>query len=402
MECVPGSPGWIVGPTYEMCRPEFLALREFLTKLGRSVYPRQVAKKGPLYMEIENGSWVKTKSADDTRNLQAEAVSFMVVAEGAFMTPGLIDEYLRGRLVTYNAWFMIEGSLFSPFGWYADLARKASQGKLKGWKHIELRTWENQEKFPGEYGYRDGRLWVENERLQKEVEALGYEGFMAKYGGKPSLPQGAVWRDLIEPAIHFTDIPYQASLPVYLAVDPGRNVPYAVEFIQVINEMVFNFDEIYVRGLSTPEICELVNEKSYEMVGGAIDIAARQERTESVETEQEIWLEKTGIYLDSVRVPITQGIDRHSQFLRDPETGLPRMFHDRARCQGIISEYGLEKYAGRTEGQAATNIPIDRDNHARKAITYFIVNKFGFTDEVIVSKPHVPGDPFDYILEGVR
>jgi len=385
-----------------MCRPEFLALRGFLQGLGHELYPKTVAKKGPLYVEIENGSWVKTKSADDQRNLQAEAVSFMICAEGAFFTPGLIDEYLRGRLVTYNAWFMIEGSLFSPFGWYADLARKAGKGRLGDWKHIELRTWENQEKFPGKYGWKDGRLWVENERLLKEMEALGYDRFMAKYGGKPILPPGAVWKDLIEPAIHFIDIPYRPDLPVHLAVDPGRNVPYAVEFIQLVNGLIWNFDEIYVRGLATQEVCELVNEKPYDIVGGVIDIAARQERTESVETEQEIWLEKTGIYLDSVRVPITGGIDRHAQFLRDPATGLPRMFHDRVKCQGIISEYGLEKYADRSEGMASTNIPIDRNNHARKAVTYFIVNEFGWTDEEVFSEPHVPGDPFDYILEGAR
>jgi len=92
----------------------------------------------------------------------------------------------------------------------------------------------------------------------------------------------------------------------------------------------------------------------------------------------------------SKRVGIPEGIERLKSFLKiDPVTHGPRMLID-PFCRGIISEFGassnpddgqLRAYRWTTdrEGNVTGRVPKDANNDAIKAVTYGLVDRFGYT-----------------------
>jgi len=70
---------------------------------------------------------------------------------------------------------------------------------------------------------------------------------------------------------------------------------------------------------------------------------------------------------------------RHRTFLKDPQTGKPRLFHD-PKCKHTIEEYSLYRYREIKEGRPIREKPIDACNHSLKAIAYGLVANFGFVN----------------------
>ena len=56
---------------------------------------------------------------------------------------------------------------------------------------------------------------------------------------------------------------------------------------------------------------------------------------------------------------------------------MPRLFHS-LNCQGTIREYGLYKYRDVKDGRPVSELPIDINNDALKAIAYGLVYDYGY------------------------
>ena len=75
------------------------------------------------------------------------------------------------------------------------------------------------------------------------------------------------------------------------------------------------------------------------------------------------------------------GIERMKTFLRQPNTGLRKLLvHD--RCTNLKMELMNYRYPKAAQAdQSARKLPIDNFNHLIKAITYFLVEKYGIYDK---------------------
>jgi hypothetical protein len=184
-----------------------------------------------------------------------------------------------------------------------------------------------------------------------------------------------------DPALHVTnDAEYVQGERVQLWIDPGYAHAYAVLPVQIRGENVYHFDEVYEMGLTAKEmIAEAKSRRWWKDVQSpcVMDVAGRAHP--GTESQQEIWLKTTGLWMITQRVGIVDGILRHRTFLKDPTTGTPRLFHH-PRCKGTIAEYS--KYRRRKEGADAnaTELPLDRDNDAMKALAYGLVANFGYVE----------------------
>jgi hypothetical protein len=99
----------------------------------------------------------------------------------------------------------------------------------------------------------------------------------------------------------------------------------------------------------------------------------------------EVWLSEAGISLRSKKVNIEDGIDLIRTHLKQhPISGKPGIVVD-PKCRGFIAECGGGKSpidgGGIWMRNKDTLVPIDKNNHACKALIYFLSNKYGFSGE---------------------
>ena len=210
--------------------------------------------------------------------------------------------------------------------------------------------------------------------------------FQERFAGVPCPPAGLVF-DEFRLNHHVREI--EPNGPVYLAVDPGYAGAYAVEAAQINGDRVEVIDEVYEQGLTTQQVIKICQMRPWwsRVEGGAIDIAARQHQ--AMPAVAEVWLKEAGIHLRSRKVRIVEGIERMRTFLKiNPLTNLPNIFFD-PKCKGIISEFGggpnpftgqqaVYRYRMGRESEIVSEEPEDKNNHAIKAMIYFLVDRFGF------------------------
>jgi len=105
-----------------------------------------------------------------------------------------------------------------------------------------------------------------------------------------------------------------------------------------------------------------------------IDIAGKQHP--GSKSQVEIWRHSAGLRLRVNRVGIVEGILRARTFLNNPATGKPRIYFS-PRCRNALAEFREYRYPKDTDNRPITEIPIDRDNHSLKAISYWLYDRFG-------------------------
>ena len=110
-----------------------------------------------------------------------------------------------------------------------------------------------------------------------------------------------------------------------------------------------------------------------------IDIAGRQHH--AAPSQIQIWAAHANLRLRSHRVWIKDGIDRLRTFLRDPGSGEPRITIN-PRCQALIREFANYRYHEPREHRPISELPIDADNHAIKALCYWLFDRFGYVGGV--------------------
>jgi hypothetical protein len=150
--------------------------------------------------------------------------------------------------------------------------------------------------------------------------------------------------------------------------------------VQIRGDEVFVVDEVYEEGLVAKEMIARAKDRRWwkdVQSPCVMDVAGRAHP--GTESQQEIWLKTTGLWCVSNRIGIVDGILRLRTFLKDPETGLPRIFFS-PRCKGTIAEFS--KYVRRKESvnSSATELPVDRFNDGLKAASYGLVANFGYVE----------------------
>jgi hypothetical protein len=372
------SPGlyWLVAADYERTRAEFEYLTQDFAKLG--ILADVTKRVDPGRIVLSDGTRIETKSAKDPRTLAMRAPNGIVGCEASQLDLETFFR-LRGRCAPKKGWLFLGGTFESSLGWYPQTYTAWESG-VNDEQSFSLPSYSNFHLYPG--GREDPEI--------KRLEAFSSDDFfMERIEGKPVPPRGLVFHEF-RSSIHTSEVEYVPHEPVHIWIDPGYAGGYALEAVQIINDNVQVFDEIYEIGLVTEEIIDIAMNKPWwkDVQYGVIDIAGNQHQ--AMPAPAEVWLSKTGLYLASQKVGILDGTERLKSFLKvDPITGYPRLSIN-PNCRGLLSEFGAvpNPFSGQTQayrwkmdrdGNIVGNTPEDKYNHGVKALIYGLVYHFGFS-----------------------
>jgi len=276
----------------------------------------------------------------------------------------------------------------NSLGWYPEYFTRWQSYNTEEARSFSLPTWSNLVSFPG------GRQDPEILKLEEQTTS---ERFQERYGGVPCPPSGLVIKEFSN-KIHVGAYRFDKELPIRIAVDPGYAGAHVVMAIQEWGEQIALVDEIYLQGYVTEEMISICKQRPWwsNVTGGAIDFAGKQHQ--AMPAPIEIWLRKAGIHLQNMKVNIEDGIDVLRTYLKpNPVTGKPIILVNSA-CKGFISECAGGKSPVDDGGpwlrDKNTNQVIDKNNHATKAVIYYLVNKFGYAGRSNrIQKMTVVGSP---------
>ena len=372
------SPGlyWLVAADYERTRAEFEYLTADFARLG--ILSEVTKRVDPGRIILADGTRIETKSAKDPRTLAMRAPNGIVGCEASQLDLETFYR-MRGRCAPKGGWLFLGGTFESSLGWYPQTFT-AWQSGLNDEQSFSLPSYSNFHLYPG--GREDPEI--------KRLEAVSSDDFfMERIEGRPVPPRGLVFNDF-RSSIHVGEIDYIPHEPVHIWIDPGYAGGYALEAVQIIDDTVRVFDEIYEIGLVTEEIIDIAQAKPWwqDVQYGVIDIAGTQHQ--AMPAPAEVWLSNTGLYLASQKVPIHDGTERLKSFLKvNPITRYPKLSLD-SRCSGVLSEFGavpnpfsgqLQAYKWKMDrdGNIVGNTPEDKYNHGIKALIYGLVYHFGYS-----------------------
>ncbi|MGE0371948.1 MAG: hypothetical protein AB7Q01_08680 [Gammaproteobacteria bacterium] len=366
---------WIVGKDYNLARQEFRYLIEALHPAGFiKTLSMPTGLSAPWIMTLVTGCEIRTVTAADEVKLASVAPDGIIMAEAAQQS---YDIYLRLRRRTAQkrGWLLLEGTFENSEDWYADLWETWKEGGPEGEQSFSLPTWSNLAVFPG--GYDDPEM-------QLQLRVLGEASFKERFGGIPTPPAEVVFPEFAFET-HVGDAPFDSEKPVEIAVDPGYNGAYAVVALQWYGGTLHVIDEVYKQRTPARDVIREVRARPWAKnvnreMAGVIDIAGTQHQ--GLDSNTEVWAAPArkggaGWLLRSRFVPIETGIERLRSFLRHPESGEPRIIYHAATTPFSQREFKRYKYPKDKDGRVQREKPIDRDNHALKAVTYWLVDHFG-------------------------
>ena len=375
---------WLLGDDYEACRGEWEHIVEAFQKLEMLAAP-PTKNIDPGLILLQDGTRIITKSARYPEKIATVAPDGILICEAAQLD---YETFLRAktRLAEKRGWLCMAGTFEQEdyISWYRELFALGQAPNQLELKSFSLPTWTNTVIFPG--GRNDPEI------LSQEA-GMTPERFQERFGGVPCPKTGRVVTEFAN-AIHVRECPFNRDMPVELAVDPGYQGACAVLAIQDYGEYLAIIDEVYVQGVITKDVITICEKAEWwlangmNIAGGAIDIYAT--RHQAMPAPIEAWLNK-GIGLLSQQVGVEDGIDLlRTQLKQHPITGQPGIIID-PKCRGLISECGgcpsPVTNGGIWMRHKDTLKPLPRNDHACKAVIYFLANKYGFTGEIKRTKP---------------
>jgi hypothetical protein len=396
-----GEVAWLVGSAYEFTAQEFQNLRDWLLCTPFKVDPSKRVDPGEILIRVKGGHFtIKTRSANDEQSLRAESPVVAVVCEAALLT-STAYERLISRVARARSMFpgfgaiIMSGTLEGSLGWYPTFLEKWKSPAVQESENVasfSLPSPSNVFAFPGGF----------DNPVIKELEGnLSPTAFRERVLAVPAPPSGRV-HQTFDPTVHIQPTKYDASLPVYLAIDPGysgRSSTYAVEVVQprprpCHGNHFWVIDEIFEVRHHPTEIARMVMQRYWwknEMKTAVVDISAEGHK-DGMESTVEVWYKTTGLVLMNQKVNILPGIGRFDSMLSIcPECQEPYLVFDSRKCQGVISELGggTNPFDGQVhvyswqkdrQGNVVGGNPVDEYCDGIKAITYLFVNQFGYAE----------------------
>jgi len=368
---------WIVAADYKQTKPEFEYLYNALAPAGfieRASIPSSDFQ--PRNMKLKTGCVIQTVTAADEKKIGAVAPDGIIGAEAAQLSYSIYQR-LRARTAQKRGWLLLEGTFENSEDWYAELWEKWLQGGPYGEKSFSLPSWANLAVFPG------GREDPEMRLLESN---LGSAKFLERHGGIPSVPATVVFPEFSYEK-HTGDFAFNPQLPVQVAIDPGYASAYAVLALQWDSGRVYVVDEVYLQRTSARDVVKEVRKRPWAKyidptAAGVIDRAGFQHQ--GMESHAEIWAAPKnkggmGWVLQQRYVPIEDGIERLRTYLSSPTTGEPRLYYNSESTKESQKEYRRYRYPETDDGKAVREKPIDSYNHSIKALTYWLVYRYGWT-----------------------
>lgn len=361
---------YLIGQTYENTHVEFNYLIEHLAKfdlLKKVSQPQQ----GSWEMELVSGCRIVTLSVErGATSIIAKGEQpdiFALLEAGIIGSESVLNSAIR-RATRAKGRVILVGTLKDNFGWYALLVDQLTpKGNLWRGETYSLPAWINTYLYPG------GRDDPEIKRLEGILPDEEFQRTVAAV----KVPSKALIFPEFDPNKHVKPCPYDPELPVTIWIDPGYYPSvYAVIPVQFHGAEVWQIDEVYLNHHFHTQVIDVCKKREWwgNIKRAVIDFAGRQHHAE--QSAEEVWQHYAEIKPTSQQVGVLDGISRHRSFLGPT----PRLFHD-PKCRYTIGEYGAYRRPTDKDGIATDDLPVDKSNHAMKAIAYGLIDKFGFVEK---------------------
>ena len=397
---------WVIGPDFNQAHAEFLFLLQAWKKLGiAKLETLSMPKDGRWSVQTSTGWQLETQSSRYMETLGSVTVDAIIVAEAGQHEEEIIA-WVLGRTAETFGPIILSGTLEAAKAWYGELATTYPEYPNEAdieW--FSLPTWSN----PIYHRNPDlSKCGEQDPRLQQIKVIVGARTWRMRFGGQPEPPKEMVFWDFcpaprvvisdqndelsIGPICHVTQkASWDPEGRVLLAVDPGE--VYTVLACQwkkaeqtrrdtdetIVVPVLSVFDEISIPHGFFHEVREQVlawQTKGYKLDSSYHDRATAQHHNQR--SQQELWQdyrEHGGIGLSVSYSPeplgIADGVELFHRWLIFPLTGKP-LIAINPQCKELITQLRHERYHRARANSSSTDIPIDRDNHGRKALCYLL------------------------------
>ena len=377
---------YLVGMEYENTEPEFGYIKDCLDRIGYLESKREPKTGASSLKMSESGAEVKCISlatrGSDALIATGRAPDIVVMCEAGTCEE---DHFLAavGRVTEKRGAVIMTGTLKRSKPWYVNLWRSMqTPGNKWNGASFSFPSWENAVIYPG--GEDDPAIVALR-------GMLGPARFAERIGAKPVPSPLLVFGQEFDWDMHVKDVVHDAGLPLYLACDPGYAGAYSLLVLQATSSTdVRVIDEYYQQYATWDKAVDWLRGRPYievddegkivtPIVRAVMDIAGNQHHADKSQVEN--WYDATGIVWRSNPVGIETGISRLRDFLRSPFGWDETRIRISAKCEGLLWELNEgEMYQADGSGSPVKDRPIDRNNHSRKALSYFLVEMFGESD----------------------
>lgn len=377
---------WIVGPDYTQPRAEFEYITRDLFNLGAlDDKGYSMPKEGSCSALTETGCLIETKTSDDVRKLASKAPDLVLMVEAAQQGYDIFLKLL-GRVAEKRGRLFMSGTLEEGAVWYSDLYRTLQTPNVFDGVSYSVPSWANLYAYPG---------GIDDPEIRRLRAILPDTLFLERHAAVPRKPSNLVFPEF-DVTAHVSELyEFMPELEVILAIDPGYAGAYALNACHRIGDKLWAFDEIYEtrpdRG--TDRIIETARQRNWWPHVGRIvsDVAANAANLTDGRSVNAMWHEATmrdkiggerGTYPVGQKVSITDGIERYRRMLGNPIHPESVRIGYHPRCEHSIREHNEYRYPKRRESINArvTERPVDAHNHAIKAMTYLVIDQFGYYD----------------------
>ena len=373
----------LLGDDYRMTSEEFEMLRADALKMG--IHKDSSKRVDPGTIELMDGTIIETLTGKDPAKIAMHAYDGIIMCEAGQCD---IETYWRAqeRVAERRGWIVLSGTLESSLGWYA----RQHQGWLHGdreHRSYSLPSWSNTVIFPG------GRRDPEIVRLEGE---LSEQAFLERVAGVPQPPRGLGGGEF-RADVHVRAVEWRGpEETVYIWEDPGYGTEsaHAIEVVQIVRGQVQVFDEIYEQGIITRDLINMCQKRAWwKSPKVLVTDPHYRDQHHSMTSVAEVWQKETGLRARGDRMSVLSGIETIKSHLKvDALSGEPGLVID-PRCRGVLSEAGVMAYPfeGPHKGEVCAwrwkldrggdvmgEVPDDHHNHGWKAISYGLVDHFGF------------------------
>lgn len=376
---------WLTGVEYKDCKQEF----DYLVRAGVAMNVLKdgdysTGKDGPWEVRFPiTGSVVKTLTSADSTNLSREAPNGIVMCEPGRQTLEAYETMLRRvSLGDEPGWLLVCGTFEQSARWYPHLWNEGQGDNAAQVSSFSIPTYSNRKRFPG--GERNPRFRLMCQNILSRRPVDGEAIIMERYYGQPRKTHGMVFWEFNR-SLHVKDYAtYVPGIEVELAVDPGYANAFAVLFIQVVQDQIRIFDEIYVTETHGSDIItDIKNHHSYPDVQKIVMDVAVKQHGNAQDSAYETWMRAfspDGIAISGRYVKVEEGIRRtHDKLGVDRRSNTPFLVINPA-ARMTIWEFE-EGYRYRVQGDTNMVVgekPLDQANHAMKALAYWIVDHYGY------------------------
>ena len=366
---------WVVGADFEDARKELEYIHEWLDELGlvdNSKTSISTHKDQKCILTTTIGVVYETVSGYDPKKIGREQPQGIIGCEIS-RWPKEVWDRCYGRLARRyhrGSWGFFSGSFETSEGWFPEMWEVGQSGNELDVASYSLPAWANLSIYP------EG----ENDPAIQQLRAQTTEPrFMARYGGKPHPPIDSVFHEFKHVVHVDSQVEFDPNESTYIFIDPGDLV-YACEFVQFIGDEVWVVDELYVTHWTHEQVMQGVQNKPAwnNLKDGVMDIAGTQHHM-GLGSAFEAWHRDTGLQMHVNKWPVDAELERLRSVLSiNPSTGRPRL-RVSPKCQGLIAEMGggVAPVHGINRWKIKNGKPEPRNDHACKALSYGLLEKFG-------------------------